>query len=184
MHRAAAALCSVWLLEAGYGPSAVSRRTVGWMRGDLGDVKALVAQESGLAVAVVYRRDGSAATSVVNAGVLDHPVTREPVVGFVARGHAKKLQHLRSDRRATVVIRVGWEWIAVEGEVDLAGPDDTLAGLSAESLPQLLRAVYAAAVGGAADDWAALDHQMMAEGHTAVLLRPLLIYRSPPGSSG
>jgi hypothetical protein len=31
---------------------------------------------------------------VVNAGVLDHPVTGEPAVGFVARGGARKLPRL------------------------------------------------------------------------------------------
>lgn len=48
-------------------------------------------KESGLAAVIVQRADGSPVASVVNVGVLDHPVTGGPVVGFVARGHGRKL---------------------------------------------------------------------------------------------
>jgi hypothetical protein len=112
----------------------------------------------------------------VNAGVLDHPMTREPVVGFVARGQAKKLANLRVRRRVTVIFRSGWEWVAVEGDADLAGPDDPLDGLQPADVPELLRQVYAAAVGGSADDWAALDTVFGVERHVAVLIRPVRIY--------
>ena len=60
-------------------------------------------------VAVTIRVDGSAQASVVNAGILNHPITAEPSVGFVARGHARKLAYLRVRPRATVVFRSGWE---------------------------------------------------------------------------
>jgi hypothetical protein len=117
--------------------------------------------------------------SVVNAGVLDHPVTGESVVGFVARGGVRKLANLRARPRVTVVFRAGWEWAAVEGEAELAGPDDPLVGLASEDLPRLLRTVYAAAVGGINDDWKELDHTMEEERHTAVLVRVLRIYSNP-----
>ena len=148
------------------------------MWNDLSKVRELIPRESGLAVAVVYRRDGSAATSVVNAGVIDHPVTGHPAVVFVTRGHRRKLRHLRRDPRAIVVIRTGWEWVAVEGTVELAGPEDHLHGLDPAALPMLLRSVYAAAVGGDPSDWAALDEAMASEGHTVVLVSPTLIYGS------
>jgi hypothetical protein len=48
----------------------------------------LGAKEDGLAVVVTSRADGSPQVSVVNAGVLAHPVTGERIVGFVARGGA------------------------------------------------------------------------------------------------
>src|SRR2546426_673067 len=54
----------------------------------------LGARESGLAVVVTTRVDGSPQASVVNAGVLEHPVTGEAVVGFVARGRVNKLANL------------------------------------------------------------------------------------------
>jgi hypothetical protein len=143
--------------------------------GDLGS------REDGLAVVVTSRADGSAQVSVVNAGVLEHPVTGEPVVGFVARGATRKLVNLRLQARATVVFRSGWDWVAVEGDADLVGPDDVLAGLDPADQPRLLRDVYAAAIGGTADHWATLDAVMAAERHTAVLIRPVRTHSNPGG---
>lgn len=114
-------------------------------------------RESGLAVAVTIRADGSAHASVVNAGVLPHPLTGEPVVGFVARGEVKKLANIRARLRVTVVFRSGWEWVAVDGHADLAGPNDPLHGLDPGDVPRLLHSVDAAAVGGTEAEWAALD---------------------------
>ncbi len=139
----------------------------------------LAARESGLAVVATIRADGSAQASVVNAGVLNHPVTREPVVAFVARGAARKLANLRARPRATVVFRSGWEWVGVEGDAELAGPDDLLEGLDPAGVARLLRDIYAAAVGGTHDDWAGLDEVMAAERHTAVLVRPARVYSNP-----
>ena len=147
--------------------------------GRLDHARELGVRESGLAVVVTSRADGSAPASVVNAGVLDHPVTGEPVVGFVARGGARKLGHLRMRPRVTVVFRSGWDWVAVEGDTDLVGPDDHLRGLAADDVPRLLREVYAAAVGGTQEEWTDLDATMAAERHTAVLVRPLRIYSNP-----
>ena len=150
------------------------------MRTTLEDVRALAAKDSGLAVVVTSRLDGSPNASVVNAGVIPHPVTGAAVVAFVARGDARKLVQLRALPRATVVFRSGWEWVAVEGDTELAGPDDELEHV--DDLPLLLRTIYASAVGGAAAEWAGLDEAMAAEGHTAVLVRPVSIYSNPPGS--
>ena len=90
---------------------------------DLSVFSDLVPHDHGLCVLSSIRRDGSAAASVVNAGVLRHPVTDVPVVGLVARG-LRKLNNLRNDPRATIVARVGWRWAAVEGEAQVIGPDD------------------------------------------------------------
>ena len=116
------------------------------------------------------------AASIVNAGVLDHPVNGEPIVGFVVRGGARKLANLRARPHATVVFRSGWEWVAVEGAVELAGPDDPLAGVAADAILPLLRTVYAAAVDGTADDWAGMDLQMREERHTAALMSTERVY--------
>jgi PPOX class probable F420-dependent enzyme len=129
-------------------------------------------------VVATTRVDGSVHATVVNAGILEHPVTGEPVVGFVARGAVKKLANLRARPRATVVFRSGWEWVTVEGDADLIGPDDVLGGFDAEDLPRLLRTIYAAAVGGTESDWAELDAVMAAERHTAVVIRPARVYAS------
>jgi hypothetical protein len=138
----------------------------------------LGARESGLAVVVTTRADGSAQASVVNAGVLAHPVRHDPVVGFVIRGHAWKLVNIRARRRVTLVFRSGCEWVSVEGDAELAGPDDPLQGLERGGLERLLRTIYAAAVGGTEDEWAQLDDTMAAERHTAVLVHPARVYSS------
>ena len=61
----------------------------------------LVAQISGanhgLAIVSVVRPDGSIHSSLVNAGVLEHPVTGGRVVGCVLGGAARKLAYLRLD---------------------------------------------------------------------------------------
>jgi PPOX class probable F420-dependent enzyme len=132
-------------------------------------VRRLAGADRGLAVLATTRPDGTVHASVVNAGVLDHPVTSEPCVGVVARGDARKLAHLRRTGRAAVVFRAGWEWVAVEGPVDLIGPDDSRDGFAAGDLPGLLRDVFSAA-GGTHDDWAEYDRVMAAERRTAVLI--------------
>jgi PPOX class probable F420-dependent enzyme len=144
----------------------------------------LGARESGLAVVVTTRADGSPQASVVNAGVLKHPVTGDLVVGFVARGGARKLASMRARPRVTVVFRSGWDWVAVEGDAELAGPDDQLEGSDSPDVSRLLREVYAAAVGGSQEEWTELDDVMAAEGHTAVLIRPTRAYSNPDQRTG
>ena len=137
----------------------------------------LVPRDHGLAVVALALPDGTAHASVVNAGVLDHPVTGVPVAGVVARGDSTKLRHLRAHPRATVVLRAGWQWAAVEGPVDLAGPDDPLPGVDAERLRLLLREVFTAA-GGTHEDFDSYDRVMAAERRTAVLVTPARLYHN------
>ena len=56
------------------------------MATDLTTVRELIAAENGLAVVATLRADGSAQASVVNAGLVAHPLGGEDVVGFVAMG--------------------------------------------------------------------------------------------------
>jgi PPOX class probable F420-dependent enzyme len=142
---------------------------------DLGDFARLIAADQGLCVASTARADGSIQSSVVNAGVLDHPVTGLPVVGLVSRGGTRKLANLRARPRATVVVRAGWQWAAAEGPVTLAGPDDPLTGLDAEGLRLLLRAIFTAA-GGTHEDWPTYDRVMASDRRTAVLVTPQRVY--------
>jgi PPOX class probable F420-dependent enzyme len=136
---------------------------------DLELVRRLVSADRGLAVVATTRSDGTVHASVVNAGLLDDPVGDQPVAGFVARGSAKKLALLRRSGRATLVWRSGWEWVAVEGAVRLAGPDDPLEGIDPRAVPNLLRAVFAGA-GGSHDDWDTFDRVMADERRVAVLV--------------
>lgn len=148
----------------------------------LADLTGLLKAERGLAVVATTRADGSVQASVVNVGVLTHPLRREPVVGLVARGDAFKLRHLRRDPRVTVVARSGWQWVAVEGRAELAGPDDSLPGFGSEAVPQLLRDIFRAA-GGDHDDWPTYDRVMAEERRVAVLVTPTRVYSNQPAAS-
>jgi PPOX class probable F420-dependent enzyme len=144
---------------------------------DLSDFARLVARDHGLCVVSTLRQDATIQSSVVNAGVLDHPVTGEPVVGLVARGRSRKLANLRARRRATVVVRAAWEWVAAEGPADLAGPDDKLGDLDADGVRLLLREIFTAC-GGTHDDWDTYDRVMAEERRTGVLVTPDRVYSS------
>jgi PPOX class probable F420-dependent enzyme len=137
----------------------------------LEDFARLVQGDHGLVVVSTLRPDMTIQSSVVNAGVLAHPVTGEQVVGLVARGDSHRLAYLRARPRATVVVRAGWQWASVEGPVDLAGPDDPLPGVDAERLRVLLREIFTAA-GGTHDDWPTYDRVMVDERRVAVLVTP------------
>ena len=142
---------------------------------DVERIRRFVAKDHGLVSVATTRQDGSVQASVVNAGVLDHPVTGAPVVGLVAQGGSAKLAHLRARPQVAVTFRGGWEWLTVEGRAELAGPDDPLAGLDGERLRLLLREVFTAA-GGTHDDFDEYDRVMAAERRTAVLLTPTRVY--------
>jgi len=142
---------------------------------DIGEFSRLAARDSGLVVASTLRADGTIQSSLVNAGVLGHPVSDEPVVGFVVRGDARKLANLRARPRTTVVAHSGWEWVAVEGPAALVGPADPQPDFDAERLRRLLRVVFTAA-GGTHDDWDSYDKVMADERRTAVLVQPARVY--------
>lgn len=147
---------------------------------DLTDFGRLVPREHGLIVVSTLRADGTIQSSVVNAGVLSHPFTGQPAVGFVVRGGTRKLDNLRARPRATVVIRAGWEWVAAEGTTELIGPDDPAPGVDAERLRLLLREIFTAA-GGTHDDFEAYDRAMAEERRVAVLVTPERGHARPRG---
>jgi PPOX class probable F420-dependent enzyme len=142
---------------------------------DLSEFARLLAGDHGLAVVSTLRPDSTIQASVVNAGVIDHPLTGRPVVALVAIGGTRKLANLRVHPRATVVARVGWAWAAAEGPAELIGPDDPVAGIDAERLRLLLREIFTAA-GGTHEDWDAYDTVMARERRTAVLVTPARLY--------
>jgi PPOX class probable F420-dependent enzyme len=144
------------------------------MTDSLEPFRELASLDHGLSVVSILRADGSIAASVVNAGVVQHPVTAAEVVAFVARG-LRKLEHLRADPRVTIVARVGWQWAAVEGTAEVIGPDDPYSGMDAEALRLLLRNVFTAA-GGTHDDWETYDRTLADERSAAVLVAPARTY--------
>ena len=141
----------------------------------LADFTRLLALDHGLCVVSTVRADGTVQSSLVNAGVLAHATSNAEVLAFVARANARKLAHLRARPQITAVAHAGWEWAAVEGDAQLVGPDDPVAGIDGEALRLLLRAVFTAA-GGTHDDWGTFDTVMATERRTSVLISPRRIY--------
>ena len=135
------------------------------------DVRTFAAADQGLAVVSFGRPDGSVHSSLVNAGVMAHPVTGEEVVALVVRGNSVKLRHWRRAPGATIVFRAGWSWVGVEGATSIIGPDDRFNGCDPSAVPQVLRDVFIAA-GGSHEDWDEYDRVMAAERRTAVFVHP------------
>jgi PPOX class probable F420-dependent enzyme len=140
----------------------------------LRDAVDVARQDRFLAVVSTLRSDESIQSSVVNAGVLVHPVSGSEVVGFVTYGRVK-LANLRDRPQVSVTFRAGWKWATVEGWAELIGPDDRHPDIGADALRLLLRQVFRAA-GGEHDDWDAYDRAMVEQGRTVVLVDVARIY--------
>jgi PPOX class probable F420-dependent enzyme len=141
---------------------------------NLEQVRRLSGAEHGLSVVSLVRPDGTISSSVVNVGLIEHPVSGATTVAFVVRGSSYKRRRLRLDPRVSVTVRAGWEWQSVEGSAELIGPLD-LHPSERVDVPALLRAVFRAA-GGAHDDWDEYDRVMAEEQRTAVFVTPTRVY--------
>ncbi|HEU4347433.1 MAG TPA: pyridoxamine 5'-phosphate oxidase family protein, partial [Actinoplanes sp.] len=102
---------------------------------------ALSKDDHGLAVVSTLRADQTIQSSLVNVGVLEHPVTGEEGLAFVTYGKVK-LANLRARPQLSVAFRNGWNYATVEGAAELAGPDDPRPWLDAERLRLLLREIF------------------------------------------
>ncbi len=141
----------------------------------LDDAVALAQADRGLAVVSTLRADNTIQASLINAGILAHPATGEPVLAFVTYGRVK-LANLRARPAVTLTFRNGWQWATVEGRAELAGPGDEPAWLDGpEQLRLLLREVFTAC-GGTHDNWAEYDQTMVEQGRVAVLVAPTRVY--------
>ncbi len=139
------------------------------MQADIDLIRRVGSADHGLAVVATTRSDGSVHASLVNAGVLDNPLSGEPSVGLVVRSSALKLTYMRRSGRANVVFHHGWEWVAAEGPVTIVGPDEAASVYDMALLPGLLRDVFVAA-GGTHNDWAEFDRVMADERRVAVFV--------------
>lgn len=140
-----------------------------------------LSEDRHLAVLVTTRPDrDEPQVAVVNAAVMDHPITGEPVVALVARRGAK-VANLRRHSHATVVARAGWEWAAATGSVELSGPDDPNPAFDENSQRELLRQIFHAA-GGQHPDLDVYDRVMIDERRCAVLIHPTRAWTNPTGS--
>ena len=140
----------------------------------LQEAAALARDEHGLAMVSTLRADGSIQSSLVNAGVLPHPVTGEPGLAFVTYGRVK-LANLRVRPQVTATFRSGLRWGRVGGRAQVAGPDDPQPWVDQERRRLLLREVFVAA-GGEHDDWAEYDRVMAEQRRTVVLVTATRVY--------
>src|ERR1700687_4489500 len=141
----------------------------------LDEAVALAAAEQGLAVVSTLRADDTIQASLVNGGVLPHPVRGLPVLAFGTHGKGK-LANPRAGPALAVTFRNGWQWATVEGSAELGGPDDPQPWLTdPDQLRLLLREVFTAA-GGTHDNWDEYDRVMAEQRRTAVLIEPSRVY--------
>jgi PPOX class probable F420-dependent enzyme len=141
---------------------------------NLEQMRRLLGAEHGLSVISLVRTDGTISSSVVNAGLIEHPVSGASSVAFVVRGSSYKRRRLRGDPRVSVTVRAGWEWQAVEGTAELIGPLDPHPSASID-VPALMRDIFRAA-GGTHDNWDEYDRVMAEEQRTAVFVTPTRVY--------
>ncbi len=138
---------------------------------NLDAAKRFVGLDHGLVTVSVARPDGSVHSSVVNAGVMHHPVDGGEVVAMVVLGGAYKLRRWREHPIASVVFRAEWQWTGVEGRVSMFGPTDPLDGIDDSDLPTVLRDVFKAA-GSIHDNWDEYDRVMRDEPARSCSLSP------------
>ncbi len=74
----------------------------------LEDVVALARTDSYLAMVSTVRGDGTIQTSLVNAGVMPHPISGDEAVTFVTYGRAKR-GNLRARPAVNVSFHAGWQ---------------------------------------------------------------------------
>ena len=89
-----------------------------------------------------------------------------------------KLANLRRRPRLATTVRSGWQWVSVEGDAQIIGPDDPHPDVDADRLRLLLREVFECA-GGTHDDWDAYDRAMAEQRRAAVFVTPDRVYSNP-----
>ena len=132
-------------------------------------LRRLVAAEDGLCSFVCLDDSGSPHVSIINAGVMDNPVSGETSVACVVRANARKARLLRDDPRAAIAFRHRWDWVAVHGNAQLVGLDDPAVGFDNDNLPELLREVFRSA-GGTHPDWDEYDRVMARQRRLAIFV--------------
>jgi hypothetical protein len=137
---------------------------------------AIAVRDHGLCVMSTHRNDGHIHSTVVNAGVVEHPLTGDSVVAVITDARSGKVANLRVTPRATVSARADWSWTTVEGDVEVI--DVTLLGR--DPFCRLLRDVSAAAIGGTPENWRAHVDGLNLDDHAVVLITPVRVYSGKP----
>ncbi len=145
---------------------------------DIETVKNHLAEETGLATVSTVQADGRVLTTVVNCGMIEHPITGDTCVAFVSGSNAARLKHIERGSQVTVSVRRGWVWSSVTGPADLIKSESLPEGIDSEKMRLLLREVFHAA-GGVHDDLEEYDKAMAAEKRAVVCVSPDRILGNP-----
>ena len=146
---------------------------------DLSSFVHLVPLDHGLCVMSTVRADGSIHSTVVNAGVMRHPLTGEQCVALVAAGGTRKLAHLRATSlhpRRPAPAGIG---LPLKERPTSLVLTTRIRGGYRHAAPTAARNLQAA--GGTHDDWGTYDRVMAEERRAAVLIRPSRCYSNPTG---
>tara|TARA_Y100000741_G_C17843228_1_gene391512 strand:- start:68 stop:511 length:444 start_codon:yes stop_codon:yes gene_type:complete len=135
-------------------------------------------EETGLATVSTTQADGRVLSTVVNCGMIKHPLTGSTCVAFVSGGNAARLKHVDRGSQVTVSVRRGWAWSSATGPADLIRPGSLPENINAEKMRLLLREVFHAA-GGTHDDLQEYDRAMVEEKRVVVCVTPERILGNP-----
>ena len=137
-----------------------------------------LSEETGLATVSTTQADGRVLSTVVNCGMIKHPLTGDTCVAFVSGSKAARLRHIDRGSQATVNVRRGWVWSSATGPADLIRPESLPESIDEEQMRLLLREVFHAA-GGVHDDLEEYDRAMAQEERVVVCVTPERILGNP-----
>ena len=137
-----------------------------------------LSEETGLATVSTTQIDGRVLSSVVNCGMIEHPLTGDTCVAFVSGSKAARLKHIDRGSQVTISVRRGWAWSSVTGPADLIRPEQLPETVDKEQMRLLLREVFHAA-GGVHDDLEEYDRAMAQEGRIVVCVTPERVLGNP-----
>ena len=137
-----------------------------------------LSEETGLATVSTTQVDGRVLSSVVNCGIIQHPLTGATCVAFVSGSNAARLKHIDRGSQVTISVRRGWAWSSVTGPADLIRTENLPDSIDTEKMRLLLRKVFHAA-GGVHDDLEEYDRAMAEEGRVVICVTPERILGNP-----
>ena len=137
-----------------------------------------LSEETGLVTVSTTQVDGKVLSSVVNCGMIEHPLTGATCVAFVSGSRAARLKHIDRGSQVTITARRGWAWSSVTGPADLIRPEQVPETIDKEQMRLLLREVFHAA-GGVHDDLEEYDRAMVQEGRVVVCVTPERVLGNP-----
>ena len=137
-----------------------------------------LSEETGLVTVSTTQVDGRVLSSVVNCGMIEHPLTGDTCVAFVSGSKAARLKHIDRGSQVTITARRGWAWSSVTGPADLIRPEQVPESIDKEQMRLLLREVFHAA-GGVHDDLEEYDRAMAQEGRVVVCVTPERVLGNP-----